>query len=313
MTDTNKRTASASRATWVGFSVNLILTAGKLAAGIVGHSGAMVADAMHSLSDFATDVVVLVSFRMVGQPADKGHDYGHGKYETLATAIIGVALLLVGAGIFWGGASKIWLGVFQGRRMVAPGYVALVAAAVSVAVKECLYRYTVKVGKRIDSQAVIANAWHHRSDAFSSVGTLLGIGGAILLGEKWHVLDPLAAIVVSFFIVKVALEISSGSVKELVEESLDDESEAEIIAMASGIPGVADPHELRTRRIGHDVAVDLHVRVGADLPVREAHALASEVETRIRARFGQSTIVSVHVEPPLKDEIPAPPRNSIAD
>ena len=257
----------------------------------------MIADAVHSLSDFATDIVVLASFRVVGQPADKGHDYGHGKYETLATAIIGVALLLVGAGIFWSGATKIWSVVVKGQHMPAPGIIALIAAVASIVVKEWLYRYTVIVGKRIDSQAVIANAWHHRSDAFSSIGTMLGIGGAILLGEKWHILDPLAAIVVSFFIVKVAIEISSGSVKELVEESLDDAAEAEIIGLAAGIPGVSDPHKLRTRRIGHDIAVDLHVRVDPDLRVAAAHVLATEVETRIRARFGPTTIVSIHVEP----------------
>ena len=297
MAEINDRTASANRVTWVGFFVNLLLTAAKLAAGIVGHSGAMIADAVHSLSDFATDIVVLASFRVVGKPADKGHDYGHGKYETLATAIIGAALLLVGAGIFWGGATKIWNVIVRGQSLAAPGYVALGAAVVSIVVKEWLYRYTVRIGKRIDSPAVIANAWHHRSDAFSSIGTMLGIGGAILLGAKWHILDPLAAVVVSFFIIKVAFEISSGSVRELVEESLDDDAEAEIIGIVAGISGVGDPHKLRTRRIGHDVAVDLHVRVDPDLRVAAAHVLATEVETRIRARFGPSTIISIHVEP----------------
>ena len=184
MASTEERTSAATRVTWVGFFVNLVLTSAKLAAGIIGHSGAMIADAVHSFSDFATDIVVLASFRVVGKPADKDHDYGHGKYETLATAIIGVALLLVGAGIFWGGAAKIWASVVKGRHMAAPGYIALVAAVVSIVVKEWLYRYTVKVGRRINSQAVIANAWHHRSDAFSSIGTMLGIGGAILMGEE---------------------------------------------------------------------------------------------------------------------------------
>ena len=302
MTNTNERISSANRVTWVGFFLNLVLTGGKLAAGIIGHSGAMIADAVHSLSDFATDIVVLASFRVVGKPADKEHDYGHGKYETLATAIIGGALLLVGAGIFWSGTSKIWAVVVKGQHVAAPGYIALIAAVVSIVIKEWLYRYTVKVGKRIDSQAVIAKAWDHRSDAFSSIGTMLGIGGAILLGEKWHILDPLAAIAVSFFIIKVAFEISSGSVKELVEESLDDESEAEIIGLAAGVSGVSDPHKLRTRRIGHDIAVDLHIRVDPDLRVLAAHALASEVETRIRNRFGPSAIVSIHVEPCARTE-----------
>ena len=283
--------------TIAGGVINIILLVFKFIAGIVRCSAAMIADAVHSLSDFLTDLVVLIFVRLSNKPKDADHDYGHGKYETLATAIIGVALLLVGAGIFWGGAAKIWNAVVKGQGMAAPGYIALAAAVVSIVAKEWLYRYTVIVGKRIDSQAVIANAWHHRSDAFSSIGTMLGIGGAILLGEKWHVLDPLAVVVVSFFIIKVAIEISSGSVRELLEESLDDASEAEIIGIAAGIPGVADPHKLRTRRIGHDVAVDLHVRVDPDLRVAAAHALATEVEERIQARFGPTTIVSVHVEP----------------
>jgi cation diffusion facilitator family transporter len=300
MATANERTSSANRVTWVGFYVNLVLTSAKLAAGIIGHSGAMVADAVHSLSDFATDIVVLASFRFVGKPIDKCHDYGHGKYETLATAVIGMALLLVGGGIFWGGATKIWAG-FRGESLEAPGWIALVAAVVSIIVKEWLYRYTVKVGRHIDSQAVVANAWHHRSDAFSSIGTMLGIGGAILLGAKWHILDPLAAIIVSFFIIKVAVEISSGSIRELVEESLSEEVETEILEIASATPGVANPHNLRTRRIGSEIAVDLHVRVDADLHVSQAHVIASQIETRIRERFGQSTFVSVHIEPLMKE------------
>ncbi len=303
MVKMNTRTSLANRITWVGFLVNLILTALKLAAGIIGHSGAMIADAVHSLSDFATDIVVLACFRLVGKPVDKSHDYGHGKYETLATAIIGGALLLVGAGIFWDGAMKIWASV-KGEYIEAPGYIALVAAILSIIIKEGLYRYTASVGKRICSQAVIANAWHHRSDVFSSVGTMLGIGGAILLGEQWHILDPLAAIVVSIFIVKVALEISSGSIKELTEESLDEAVENKIMELASSIPEVVHPHNLRTRRLGNDVAVDLHVRVDADMRVADAHAIASKIEDRIRARFGQSAFISIHVEPLFKDARP---------
>jgi len=297
----NKRTLSAKRVTWVGFFINLILTTFKLIAGIIGHSGAMIADAVHSLSDFATDIVVLASFRYVGKPADKDHDYGHGKYETLATAIIGGALLVVGFGIFWGGAAKIWDSL-KGEHLAAPGGIALLAAIVSIIVKEWLYRYTARVGKRINSQAVIANAWHHRSDAYSSIGTMLGIGGAIVLGDKWHILDPLAAIVVSIFIIKVALGISSGSIKELCEESLDEAVEAEILQIASIYRGVTDTHNLRTRRIGCDIAVDFHIRVDPDMHVSEAHAIASKIESSIRDRFGYSTFVSIHVEPLSKNE-----------
>ena len=294
--DQRERTAPARRVTWVGFVGNLVLTVLKLAAGLVGHSGAMIADAVHSLSDLGTDIVVLISFKLVDRPVDKSHDYGHGKYETLAAAIIGISLLLVGGGIFWSGAVKIWASL-QGERMESPGGIAFVAAVISIAVKELLYRYTARVGERIGSQAVIANAWHHRSDALSSVGAMLGIGGAIVLGEKWYILDPAAAVIVSLFIVKVGTNIASGSIKELVEESLDDSDEAEIIDIASNVPGVANPHNLRTRRIGAYVAVDLHIRVAADMRVSEAHLIASEVEHRIRERFGQAAFVSIHVEP----------------
>lgn len=295
----NERTSAANRVTWLGFFLNLALTALKLLTGIIGHSGAMVADAIHSLSDFATDLVVLASFRFVGKPADKDHDYGHGKYETLATAIIGGALLLVGAGIFWDGTVKIWHSI-KGEHLEAPGSIALLAAVISIVVKECLYRYTFIVGKRINSKAVIANAWHHRSDAFSSVGTLLGIGGAITLGDKWHILDPLAAVIVSIFIIKVALDISSGCIRELTDESLADEVEDEILQIASTVHGVAHPHNLRTRRIGTDIAVDLHIRVSPDMRVADAHSITSEIETEIRHRFGPSTFVSIHIEPEAK-------------
>lgn len=292
----DERITAANRVTWVGFFVNLVLTTLKLFAGVVGHSGAMIADAIHSLSDFATDIVVLVGFKFVGKPADKGHDYGHGKYETLATAVIGVALLFVGAGIFWGGAVKIWLSL-KGEHLAAPGGIAFAAAVVSIIVKEWLYRYTVITGKRINSPAVIANAWHHRSDAFSSVGTMLGIGGAIVLGDTWHILDPIAAVVVSVFIVKVAIEISSGSIRELVEESLADEVKNEILVIASTFPGVTHPHNLRTRRIGTNIAVELHIRVGGDMRVDDAHAIASGIESAIRKRFGQTAFISIHIEP----------------
>lgn len=292
----HKRASAANRVTWVGFVVNLILTLFKLMAGVVGHSGAMIADAMHSLSDFATDIVVLVSFRFAGKPADDGHKYGHGKYETVATAIIGAALLLVGAGIFWDGVVKVWNSI-NGARLEAPGGIALIAAVVSIVVKEWLFRYTEAVGKRINSQAVVANAWHHRSDAFSSIGTMIGIGGAIALGERWRVLDPIAAVVVSVFIIKVAFEILTGSLMELTDASLSDAEEDEIMRIAAACCGVSHPHNLRTRRIGPDIAVDIHIRVAADMRVDDAHAITSNIESKIRERFGQTSFISIHIEP----------------
>ena len=296
MKSTDIRAVKANYVTWVGFFVNLILVAFKLVAGIIGNSVAMIADALHSLSDFATDIVVLASIRAVGRPADQSHDYGHGKFETLAAAAVALALLLVGGGLFWQGVKKIWLAM-SGVRLAAPGIIAFVAAAISVVSKEWLYRYTAGAGREINSQAVMANAWHHRSDAFSSIGTMLGIGGAIILGEKWHVLDPLAAVVVSFFVIKVGINILSGSIRELSEESLDDAIEDEILRLSSNTTGITGSHNLKTRRIGNHIAVDLHITVDGNLSVIEAHSIASQLETSIRARFGKQTFVSIHVEP----------------
>ena len=290
------RAKKANYVTWVGFFVNLVLTAFKLFAGIIGHSAAMIADAVHSLSDFITDIVVLVSFRVIRKPIDKGHDYGHGKFETLAASFIGVALFFVGLLILWSGARKIWLDI-NGVNIGKPGAIAFVAAVISVISKEWLYRYTVHAGREINSQAVIANAWHHRSDAFSSIGTMIGIGGAVWLGDSWHVLDPIAAVVVSFFIMKVALSISIMSVKELTEESLEEKIEEEILSIVMTIKGVVEPHDLRTRRIGNNIAVDLHICVDKNMNILEAHTIASQVEHGLRIKYGQETFVSIHVEP----------------
>ncbi|HNZ69236.1 MAG: cation diffusion facilitator family transporter [Prolixibacteraceae bacterium] len=291
------RAGKANRVTWVGFLINLVLTVFKLAAGVIGRSGAMLADAIHSLSDFITDIVVLVSFRMVKKPADEDHEYGHGKYETLATAFIGIALLFVGLGILYNGAKNVWSVLVLGQSIDAPGIIALVAALVSIIVKEWLFRYTKKTGDEINSQAVIANAWHHRSDAFSSVGTLVGIGGAILLGNRWRILDPLAAIVVSLFILKVAWQITRGSLRELLEESLDEETKKSIMEIVGQVEGVLEPHDLRTRKNGNRIVVDIHVRVKNETTIVEAHNLNNVIEFRLKERFGENTLISIHTEP----------------
>lgn len=204
--DADSRAKQIYKVTAVGLGVNVGLAAGKLAAGIIGRSGAMIADAVHSVSDFATDIVVLVCVRLSSRPKDESHDYGHGKYETLATVLIGLALAAVAVGIFVSSAGLIKR-VIEGEQIPRPGLVAVIAAAVSIAVKEALYWYTVKAGCRLDSSAVVANAWHHRSDALSSVATLAGIGGARLLGGAWRILDPIAAIMVSALIIKVAYDL----------------------------------------------------------------------------------------------------------
>lgn len=284
------------RVTLIGTLANFLLLVFKFVAGIVGHSGAMIADAVHSLSDFVTDVIVLVFVRLSSKPKDAGHDYGHGKYETLATSIIGMVLLFVGVGIFWDGLHKI-IAFFRGEALPAPGRIALVAAVVSIVVKELLYRITKTVGVRVGSQVVVANAWHHRSDAFSSVGTLVGVGGAILLGPHWRVLDPLAAVAVSFFIAKVSLQLLLPAINDLLEKSLPKETEDEILAIIDEVEGIYCPHNLLTRRIGNNYAIEVHVRVDGRTPVEEAHRMTRVIERKLRDRFGAGTHVAVHVEP----------------
>ena len=291
------------RVTIWGGIINVVLLVVKFAAGIFGHSAAMIADAVHSLTDFATDVVVLIFVHLGNKPADRGHDYGHGKYETLATAIIGTSLLAVGVLIFCSGAGKTWR-VIQGEMLPSPGKVALVAAVASIVLKEWAYRFTVKVGKRCQSEAVVANAWHHRSDALSSVGTMIGIGGAILLGNRWTVLDPLASIVVSVFIVRVAWQLMMESMKELTEASLSDEDEAVIMHIAASEPGVSEVHNLRTRRVGNRIAIEMHARMLGSTPLVEAHLHATAIEHRIKEHFGPDTLVSIHLEP-VKEKSPS--------
>ena len=283
------------KVTFVGGAVNVVLLIFKFVAGILGHSAAMVADAVHSLSDFVTDVIVLVFVRISSKPKDKSHDYGHGKYETLAMTIIGVALLAAAIGIIYGGAVKIadWLG---GQQLEAPGMLALWAALLSIVLKEAVYRYSMVKARQLNSQAVEANAWHHRSDALSSVGTAIGIGGAIFLGQRWTVLDPVASVIVGAFIVKVAVELLRRGIGDLLEQSLPDEIESEILQLATTVEGIAEPHDLRTRRIGNHYAIELHILVDGDIPLRVAHDRASEVEELLKSHYGEDTHVVVHVE-----------------
>jgi len=291
-----EREKAIYQVTWAGSFVNFLLVIFKFIAGILGHSAAMIADAVHSLSDFATDIVVLIFTRISNKPQDKNHDYGHGKYETLATAIIGIVLFAVGASICWNGLQAIQT-VWQGGRLPAPGMLAFAGAIISIVSKELIYRYTIHVGRKINSSAVIANAWHHRSDAFSSIGTAIGIGGAIVLGESWSVLDPMAAVVVSFFIMKVAVQLLKPCVDELTEKSLPDEIEKEICLIAENTPGVSAIHNLRTRRIGNHYAIEMHVRMDGHLTLYEAHAKASVIENKLKEKYGNETHVGIHVEP----------------
>ena len=276
--------------------MNVVLLLFKFVAGIVGHSAAMIADAVHSLSDFVTDIIVLVFVRISGKPTDKSHEYGHGKYETLATTLIGLALLIVAVGIVYSALTKI-IAWAQGGTLKAPGMLALWAALLSIILKEAVFHYSMVQARKLNSQAVEANAWHHRSDALSSIGTAIGIGGAIFLGERWTVLDPMAGIIVGLFIIKVAIDLLRNGIGDLMEHSLPDEVESEILQLAGSIPGVTEPHDLHTRRIGNHYAIELHILMDDDISLREAHNKSEEVENILREHYGAETHIAVHVEP----------------
>lgn len=294
--EVEERKHTIYRVTFIGLIVNIVLTAFKLLAGIFGRSGAMVADGVHSLSDMATDVVVIAFAKISAKPRDEGHDYGHGKYETLATIIISLALIAVGAGILWHSVEAIRV-VVDGGQLPRPGLIALVAAVLSIVVKEILYRYTVREGRRVESPSMIANAWHHRSDALSSLGTLIGIGCAYFLGQKWRIADPIAALVVAVFIFKIAFDLIRTGLDELMERSLPNDVEQEILQIVTADPEVKEPHNLRTRRLGATVAIDVHVRVDGAMSVERSHELTVDIERRLRERFGSGAVFTIHVEP----------------
>ena len=279
-----------------GSVVNALLVALKFVAGVLGNSAAMLADAVHSLSDFATDIVVLVFVRISHKPKDKSHDYGHGKYETLATTLIGVTLFAVAVGIFIEGAKKIafWS---NGGTLALPGKLALWAALVSIALKEVTFQYTNHKAKQLDSDVMKANAWHHRSDALSSIGTAIGIGGALIGGERWAVLDPIASLVVGGLIIKVAIDLLKNGLGDLMEHSLPEDIENEIMEIVQSIPGVTEPHDLCTRRIGNHYAIEMHILMKGDTSLKEAHDKATEIEHSLKARYGQQTHIAVHMEP----------------
>ena len=210
--------------------------------------------------------------------------------------IIGIALMAVAIGIIVKGALKIasWA---NGDVLEAPGMLAFWAAIVSIVMKEAVYRYSIIKAKKLNSKAVEANAWHHRSDALSSIGTAVGIGGAVFFGQRWTILDPIASVVVGAFIVKVAFDLLKNGIGDLMEQSLPDQVEDEILQLASSVPGVTEPHDLRTRRIGNHYAIELHILMDGSLTLKEAHDKASEVEDLLRQHYGEETHVAVHVEP----------------
>lgn len=291
-----ERFEKAVRVTGLGLFVNLGLTLFKLFAGILGNSAAMVADAVHSLSDFLTDIVVIFGFKVAKKPVDNSHNYGHGKIETLSASLVGLMLLVVAGEILLYGLQRTLLFV-QGGTLEQPALIALYAALLSVISKEFMYHYTILQARKINSMALTANAWHHRSDALSSLCTLAGIGAAIFLGGKWVVLDPLMAVFLSFIILNVALKIFHSSINELIEASLDEETESQIREIIRNTEGVKALSNLKTRRIGNNIAVDIRIKVDNALDIGEANRISIHVEHNLKKAFGPYTYVLVKAEP----------------
>jgi len=295
-----KRSYEAKKVTWIGFIVNTILTIIKIMAGIFGKSNAMLADGIHSLTDFFTDIVVLVGFRLTDKPADEKHNFGHGKYETFATLIIGLTLLFAGYSIMKNGLISTYEVLIKGETISSPGIIAIIAAILSIVFKEALYRYTKNIGERIKSPAVIANGWHHRSDAFSSIGTLIGISFAYFLGDKWTIFDPIAAIVVSVFIIKVSFEIMLPSVNELLEVSLNKDEIEYIFNLLNKRSEIKDFHRLRTRRVGSNVVIESHLLFDETSSLHNAHEVSESIEKQLKHYFGKGSIITFHLEPNIK-------------
>lgn len=282
-----------------GAVANVLLTLVKFVAGIWGRSAAMVADAVHSLSDLISDAVVLVMVKIAGKGKDKGHDFGHGKFETLATLAVSLLLLVVGVSLLSHGIDEIRF-VLRGGVIAKPAGIALWAALFSIVIKELLYQWTARVGKSVNSQVMIANAWHHRSDALSSVGALVGVGGAIVFGGQWTVLDPIVSCVISVVIVVVAVKMSIPALSELTDASLPEETENRIVEIIHTVPGVENVHNLKTRRSGSCMIIDAHIVVNPQMSVVLAHDITVKIENELCAEFGEQTQISIHVEPELE-------------
>jgi cation diffusion facilitator family transporter len=282
---------AGSRVTLLGVLVNALMIVLKYAAGVLGHSQALIADAVHSISDLFTDAVVLLGIKAGRKAADPQHPFGHARMETLASGVVGLGLL--GAAVYIG--AEATLNIYN-QTAHHPTLLALVAAGLSVLLKEILFRYTLHVGRKIRSPVVMANAWHHRSDALSSVAVLLGVAGA-RVRPGWHILDAYAALVVSFFILKVGLGILRDAAKELTDTAPSPEVLESIHACVQGVSGVMAHHDLKVRTSGGLYLMELHIVVGSELTVAEGHRIAKEVESNLRGEVRDLSQIIVHVDP----------------
>ncbi|MDI6700369.1 MAG: cation diffusion facilitator family transporter [bacterium] len=293
--DNERRMDEGIKVTLVGFIINVFLTLIKIIFGIIGRSKALLADGFHSLSDFITDIVVIFGLKFSSKPVDESHDYGHGKIETFATFIVGIFLILVSFYIFYSSSKTIFF-IFRGNRIRQPGLITLIFAFLSIILKEGLYRYTVFVADKIKSSSIRANAWHHRSDALSSIATTVGIGLAVF-NKNLIIFDPISAMIVAFFIVKVGINIAKESFDELIEKSLSSNEEEEILKVIESVDGVINPHSIQTRKVGNYIAIDVHIEVDKKISVEEAHRITENVEEEITKKYGENCYINIHIEP----------------
>ena len=290
-----QRNHEERRCTLVGMTSDVCLSALKIGTGIIGHSSAILADGIHSISDTVTDALVYAMVRLSGKGVDERYRYGRGKFETLAAFLISIILVVVTLGLMTEGLKDVWAAIL-GETLERPHNIALIVGIIAIVVKECLYQYTRMMGRKTGSSALKAYAWHHRADALSTAATLLGVAGAMFLGERWRVLDPIAAIAVSVLILVLAYRLGRPAVEELLEVSLPDNEKDRIIAIVTQTPGVKAFHNLRTRRNGNLRVVDIHIKVDGELSVTRSHDITREIERRLSDELGE-VMTNIHVEP----------------
>jgi len=293
---TEQRAKEAIHVTRVGIVWNVVLTIIKFAAAIFGRSSALLADAIHSFSDFISDIVILAGLKIASKPKDANHHYGHGKFETLSTLILTLFLFGAAFGMLWEGGRGLYQR-YLGIQIPIPKMITLWVAAASILIKELLFHYTIRSGNSLNSKALITNAWHHRTDAFTSVAVLIGLSGAIFLGPKWRILDPAIAIGISGYIIHFAAVTFKSAIDELLDASLGDSINENIMTIVRNVPGVLNPHNLKTRKVGNNYSIDMHIHVQALSTIVEGHDIATNVETKLRDKYGADTIISIHIEP----------------
>lgn len=297
MSEVKNRQLKAKKVTLIGMFINFLLLISKLIFGIIGNSTALVADGLHSLSDFISDIIVIIGFRFTSKPADKKHNYGHGKIETVSTVLIGLLLIFISLTLFKSSITTIYNFYVNNTEINVPKSFVLYVVIASIALKEFLFHLTFKVGKKIKSNVLIANAWHHRSDSLSSIAAFIGIFLAILLGEKYAVSDPIASLVVSILIFKVGLDIIIDSLNQLIDVSLSDEEIKKIEDSINDIKAIKGYCNIKTRRIGYYVSIDIVILVDKNLNVEKAHNIANQLELNFYKIFGSESIINIHVEP----------------